>query len=69
MPVARIVNATSLTIGEISAQVQFSGLAPGFSGLYQVNAVVPDGVTAGSDVPVVLTVAGQSSPIVTMAVQ
>ena len=68
-PVARTVNATSLTIGGVSAPVQFSGLAPGFSGLYQVNAVVPDGVAAGSDVQVVLTVAGQSSPIVTIAVQ
>ena len=68
-PAARTGNTTSLTIGGVSAQVQFAGLAPGFSGLYQVNAVVPDGVAAGSDVPVVLTVAGQSSPIVTMAVQ
>ncbi len=40
----------------------FSGLAPSFAGLYQVNAVVPAGVTPGNDVPVVLSVSGQDNP-------
>jgi len=45
-------------------------LAPGYPDLYQVNAVVPLGVQPGDSVPVVLTLAGQSSPAaVTMAVQ
>ena len=34
----------------------FSGLAPGFAGLYQVNAVVADGLAASANVPVILNV-------------
>lgn len=37
--------------------------------LYQVNAIVPQGVPTGDQVPVVLSVAGQISPQVTMAIQ
>jgi uncharacterized protein (TIGR03437 family) len=38
---------------------------PGSSGLYQVQATVPGGVPSG-DAPVVLTVAGQTSPPVSI---
>jgi uncharacterized protein (TIGR03437 family) len=61
------VPGASLTIGGQPARVDFAGLAPGFAELYQINAAVPAGVS-GDSVPVVLTVAGQSSPPVTMAV-
>jgi uncharacterized protein (TIGR03437 family) len=59
----------SVTIGAQPAQVLFAGLAPGFAGLYQVNAVVPPGITPGAKVPVILTTAGFSSAPVTVAVQ
>lgn len=49
--------------------VDFAGLTPGFAGLYQVNATVPAGVGAGAEVPVVLTVWGLPSPVVTIAVR
>jgi uncharacterized protein (TIGR03437 family) len=67
-PLSNSVNPVTVTIGNRNAPVAFSGLTPGFPGLYQVNAVVPAGVS-GVAVPVVVTVAGQSSPSVTMAVQ
>ncbi len=41
--------------------------ALGFLGLYQ--AFVPAGIAPGDAVPAVLTVGGQSSPVVTMAVR
>jgi uncharacterized protein (TIGR03437 family) len=49
--------------------VGFSGLAPNFFGLYQVNVEVPPGAPAGSAVPVVLTIGGVTSNSVTIAVQ
>jgi uncharacterized protein (TIGR03437 family) len=66
---SRTVNPVTVTIGGIGAQVQFAGLAPGYAGLYQVNAYVPQGVAAGGAVPVILTTAGVSSSPVTAAIQ
>jgi uncharacterized protein (TIGR03437 family) len=43
-----------VTIAGVDAQVLFAGLAPGFTGLYQVNVVVPTGLPAG---PARLTIA------------
>jgi uncharacterized protein (TIGR03437 family) len=57
-----------VTIGNVQADVIFSGLAPGYVGLYQVNALVPAGVAAGSAVPVVISMGGASSNTVTIAV-
>jgi uncharacterized protein (TIGR03437 family) len=66
---SRTTNPVTVTIGGQPAVVQFAGLTPGFAGLYQVNALVPDGASSGNTVPVVLEVAGQASPPVTMAVK
>ena len=68
-PVYSTLNPAKLTIGGVDAQVAFAGLLPDHVGWYQVRAVVPPGVARGSSVPVVLTVAGQASPPVTIAVQ
>ncbi len=66
-PLSHVVNPVSVTIGGRAAEWFFAGLTPGLSALYQVNVYVPEGVAAGDAVPVVITVAGQSSPPVTMA--
>jgi len=66
---SQTVNDVTVTIGGQAAAVAFAGLAPGFSGLYQVNAVVPAGLPSGAEVPVVLQVAGQTGPAVTIAVK
>jgi uncharacterized protein (TIGR03437 family) len=68
-PLATLNDPVTVQIGGVNANVQFAGLAPGFVSLYQVNAVVPTGVSAGNAVPVVLTVDGQTSPPVTIAVK
>jgi uncharacterized protein (TIGR03437 family) len=49
--------------------VNFSGLTPGLAGLYQINAVVPADIAPGDAVPVTVSVAGQTSPVVTIAVR
>jgi uncharacterized protein (TIGR03437 family) len=58
-----------LMVGGQAAHVSFAGLTPGFAGLYQVNAVVPSGVQAGANLPVTLAIDGQTSPLVTLAIQ
>jgi uncharacterized protein (TIGR03437 family) len=47
-PFAMTVNTPMVTIGGVSAYVSFSGLAPGFVGLYQLNVTVPQGMAPGS---------------------
>ncbi len=66
---SRTTSPVTVTIGGQSATVPFAGLAPGFIGLYQVNAVVPPGLTAGDAVPVTLATSGQTSPAVTISVR
>ncbi len=44
-----------VTIGGVPAQVFFSGLGPGFAGLYQINIRVPVGVSVGDSVLMVLS--------------
>jgi uncharacterized protein (TIGR03437 family) len=46
----------------------FAGLAPGYVGLYQVNALVPASVAAGSAVNVSIAMGGVTSNTVTIAV-
>jgi uncharacterized protein (TIGR03437 family) len=51
-----------ITVGGKSAVILFSGYAPGFVGLYQVNFTVPSGLTAG-DQPLILAVGtSQTAP-------
>ena len=48
------VETPEVTIGGIQARVDFSGLAPSFSGLYQINARVPLEAQAGDQVPLTI---------------
>jgi uncharacterized protein (TIGR03437 family) len=68
-PLSLTTTTPFVNIGGAPAAVSFSGLAPGFVGLYQVNAQVPAGVPTGDAVPVVVTIGGIISNSVTIAVQ
>lgn len=62
----------TISIGGVNAQVTtgfFSGLAPGFVGLYQVNVQIPPNVSPGNAVPVVLRVNAIQSNTASIALE
>jgi uncharacterized protein (TIGR03437 family) len=63
--------AVTVTMGGIPCQTNYVGAAPGLiAGAVQINAQVPDGVTPGPNVPLVVKLGGFSSqPGVTLAVK
>lgn len=58
----------TVTIDGNQAVVEFSGNAPGFVGLDQINVQVPASTRTGNDIPIVVTIGGQQSNTVTIAV-
>ena len=67
-PLSLPVSPIELTIQGIKAQIVFAGLAPGFAGVFQVNAIVPEGIQADTAAPLIVTAGGQPSPPVTLAI-
>jgi len=56
-PLAVLNTPATATVGGLPAVVQFSGLAPGYAGLIQVNVQIPAGLAPG-DQPIFVTVGG-----------
>lgn len=67
-PLSTTVTPPTVTIGGQTAAVSFSGLAPGFAGLYQVNVTVPSNIGTGTQ-PLVLTIAGVTAKASGLPVQ
>mgnify|MGYP001590268716 FL=1 len=65
----RTTDTPVVNIGGVEAEVLFSGLAPGFIGLYQVNARLRPHTPTGDNVPVVLQYGSTSSNVVTLAIR
>ena len=60
-PLAQTMATPTIMIGgQPVTAVQFSGLAPGFVSLYQVNVQVPAGISAGAQ-PITCTIGGVTS--------
>jgi uncharacterized protein (TIGR03437 family) len=68
-PLATTAATPAVTVGGVNASVSFSGLAPGYVGLYQVNIQVPASAPSGDAVPVILSIGGVTANTVTLAVQ
>ncbi len=68
-PLSVTLETPTVTVGGKPATVTFSGLAPGFVGLYQINAQVPADSPVGNAVPLIVTQSGIQSNSVTIAVQ
>ncbi|MGH9938988.1 MAG: hypothetical protein ACREAM_22340, partial [Blastocatellia bacterium] len=68
-PLAATATLPTVTIGGKNATVYFSGLAPGFVSLWQLNAQVPNDAPSGSAVEVVVNFGGRTANRVTIAVE
>lgn len=68
-PLSKTFATPTVTMAGVEAPVLFSGLAPEFAGLYQVNVEVPEAAPTGDAVDVVLLIGGVNSNTVTIAVQ
>jgi uncharacterized protein (TIGR03437 family) len=66
-PLANTVLPT-VTIGNIAAHVDFSGLSPGWVGLYQINVDVPPTASTGLQ-PIVVSIGGVDSKVSVLPVQ
>ena len=72
-PFPAVTQTVGVTIGGVpvpAEQIVYSGAAPGsVEGLVQIDAVVPQSVTPGASVPIVVTIGGVSSqPGITLSV-
>ncbi|MBN2604119.1 MAG: hypothetical protein JXA91_08315 [Candidatus Thermoplasmatota archaeon] len=68
-PLCHTLVTPVVIIGGVEADVLYSGLAPGFVGLYQVNVQVPETAPLGEDVSLLISVVGIESNVVTLAIQ
>lgn len=68
-PLAATVSTPEIFIGGVPAKVEFSGMAPGFSGLWQLNVTIPDSAFLKGKVPLQLFIDGVDSNEVTLFVQ
>ena len=68
-PLYQTVTSPIVTVAGIPTPVLFSGIAPGFAGLYQINIKVPDGVQASDDVPIQISMPGSVTDTATISVQ
>ncbi len=67
-PPATTVTKPLVTIGGAPAEVIFSGLSPGFVGLYQLNIQIPAGIS-GDNLPVMVSMGGVASNVRTIPVR
>jgi uncharacterized protein (TIGR03437 family) len=58
-----------VTVGGVNTHVSWSGLAPSFTGIYQVSFIVPENAPTGDTVPVTVSIDSAVSNTVTMAIQ
>jgi uncharacterized protein (TIGR03437 family) len=68
-PLYETVVTPTVTIGGQPAPVLFSGVTPGYNGLYQVDVQIPAGVQPGNDVPLVIAVGQAVDSSTTVAIQ
>ena len=69
VPLYVTASSPVVTIGGKSADVKFSGLAPCYLGLWQLNLLLPDDVPRGTSVPLTVQLGDQTSTTTTISVK
>jgi len=67
-PITKLIGAVrpvSVTIGGRQLEPTFAGLAPGFSGLWQINVQVPEDIATGVAIPLLVNVTLSDGTVVT----
>ena len=62
------IEVSEVTVDGIPAEVLFSGLAPGFAGLYQLNIRIPVGVSPGDEVEITIRTSNGLTDTATIAI-
>ncbi len=68
-PLNQTVEKPIVLIGDKSARVLFSGLAPNFVGLYQFNVEIPADAPTGDSVPVIVGIGGRGTNTARLAIR
>jgi uncharacterized protein (TIGR03437 family) len=68
-PLYETVATPTVMIGGLPAMVIFSGVGPGYAGLYQLDVQIPAGVSPGNDVPLAISVGSSATDTTTIAIQ
>jgi uncharacterized protein (TIGR03437 family) len=63
VPLSETPEEPTVLIGETPGEVKFSGLVPGFVGLYQINVFIPGHVQIGFPLPLTVTLGGNSTTV------
>jgi uncharacterized protein (TIGR03437 family) len=62
-PLPNAVIMPEVTLGGMALTVDYAGLAPGYVGVYQINASVPGNVPQGMDIPLEINQGGNSTSL------
>jgi uncharacterized protein (TIGR03437 family) len=63
-PLANVLTPVTVTLGGANLFVEYAGLAPGYVGVYQINAKVPfKNIPSGFDIPLVIAQGGASTTV------
>ena len=64
-----LFRSVKVTIGGIPAAVPYLGVQSQYPALDQMNVIVPHGLAGAGEVPIVLTVDGQTANVVTISLK
>lgn len=68
-PLSKVNETILVIVGNLTASVSYAGLAPGFPGLYQINATIPSGLSGTGNFGLAVETAEAFAEQITIAIQ